>query len=159
MKKNIIIVILLIIIIGLVSSYLLNPQYSADSTSVLKAVIEGQVKISEYIGKLRADTFDAYTVEQLLLGVSNLDDMENSVISDTKGGEIIPLVNPTENVKKKGDVTYYKVNLSNFTKVLSTQLVNEGNLTWYISDAGVLKLSYSNKPKWWIDEFEVFHIN
>lgn len=158
--KNIIIAILVLIILGLVAIYLLNPDYNTESTNLIQSAFECQIKLSEYIGKLRSDTFDAYTTEQLLVGSYNLEDIENSIIMNTAGEEIKSLVYSTsEDIKVVDEIKYYRVNVTNFASALNVQLINDANIVWYVSDTGVLKLTYSFKPDWWIDEFEVFHLN
>ncbi len=160
LKKNVIIGILIVVILGLIASYLLAPKYSTESTNIMKVAFEAQVKVSEYIGKLRSDTFDVYTVEQLITSYRDLEKEEKEVIKDTSGKEISPLVSTEDgDIKEKDETKYYKANMSNFATILNVQLINDSNLTWYLSDSGVIKLSYKVKPNWWTDEFEVMHIN
>lgn len=148
------------IIISLISAYLLSPKYSTESTNVVKSIFESQIKLSEYIGKMRSDTFDTYSTSQLLTAVVDLEKEEKQAIVGANNKELTALVSTDkENIIEAKEIKYYKVEMSNFTKVLSTQLINDSNITWYISDSGVLKLKYSHKPKWWVDELEVFNIN
>ena len=148
------------IIIALISAYLLNPKYSTESTNVVKTLFEAQIKLSEYIGKMRSDTFDSYSTMQLLTGVVDLEAEEREAIIGAGSKEITALVDTEkDDIIEKKDIKYFKVNMSNFTTVLSVQLINDSNITWYISDSGVLKLKYSRLPKWWVDELEVFNIN
>ena len=158
--KNVVIVILLLVIAGLVSLYFLNPRYTTESTNVLHSLCETQIKLSEYVGKMRADMFDSYSTEQILVGSYNLEDIENSIIMDATGEELTSIVYSTsDDIKTINDIKYYRVNVTNVMSVLETQLINDSNIIWYVSDTGVLKVSYNRKPDWWIDEFEVFHLN
>ncbi len=139
--------------------YLLNPDYSVQSTNLVQSAFESQLSISEYIGKLRSDTFDAYTTEQLLVGSYNLDDIENSIIMDTSGIELKPIVYYEEaDIIIKDEIKYYRINITNLTSVIKVQLLNDSNIVWYISESGVLKCKYSKKPDWWTEELEVFHL-
>lgn len=157
--KNIIIAVLSLIIIALISTYLLRPDYSTESTNLVQSAFESQLNISEYIGKMRSDTFDAYTTEQLLVASYNLDDIPNSIIMDTSGAELKPLVYSEQaDIIIKGEIKYYRINITNLASVTKVQLLNDSNIVWYISHNGVLKCTYSKRPKWWTDELEVFHL-
>ncbi len=122
-------------------------------------MFESQIRLSEYIGKLRSDMMDSYSTEQILVGSYNLDDIENSIIMNSAGEEITAIVySKPEDIKKVDDITYYRVNVTNVMSKLQTQLINDSNIVWYVSSTGVLKISYSKKPDWWIDEFDVFYL-
>ncbi len=157
--KNVIIVILVLIILVLVSLYLLNPDYSTESTNLIQSAFESQLNLSEYIGKMRSDTFDAYSTQQLIIGSYNLEDPQNSLIMDTTGAEILSIVYSTpEDIIEKDGIKYYRVNMTNLTSIIKVQLLSDSNIVWYLSENGVLKCTYKHKPKWWVDELEVFHL-
>lgn len=158
--KNIIIVVLVLIILAFIVIYLLNPDYSVESTNLTQSAFEAQINLSEYIGKMRAETFDAYTTENIIVGSYNLEDIANSIIMDTTGKEITSLVYSTpDDIITKDETRYYRLNISNFVNVTGVQILNDSNIVWYINNLGILKCKYSHKPDWWVDELEVFHIN
>ena len=157
--KNVIIVILSLVIIAFVALYFLNPKYTTESANILHSAMQAQIRLSEYIGKMRSDMFDAYSIEQILVGSSDLEDKANSIIVNNDGEELKALVHSEpEDIKEIDGVKYYRISITNFAQVLEVQIINDSNLVWYVSDTGVLKFSYTNVPDWWIDEFEVIRL-
>lgn len=148
--KNIIIIILSIIIILFLIFNLFQPNTMKSSNIVLE-VIGLQSKVSEYIGKMKSDTFDVYTKEQLLSGVK-----DDEKIKDNSDQDCVALIDINEKIQKE-DINYYKVNKDNIFKEFKIQLDEE--LEYYISSNSDVRIKYSIKPLWWVDELNSLVIN
>lgn len=157
--KNILIIILFLIVIAGLAMYFLNPRYSTETSNVLHNYCEAQVKLSEYIGKLRSDMFDAYTTEQLLVGSYNLEDIPNSLIMNNSGDELTAIVHSNPEDKfEKDEVTYYRINVTEFARMFEMQLLNDSAISWYVSETGIIKIHLNIIPDWWIEEFDVLRV-
>jgi hypothetical protein len=148
--KNIVILILSIIVIILLIFNLFQPNTMKSSNIVLE-VMGLQSKVSEYIGKMKSDTFDIYTKEQLLSGMQ-----DSEKIKDNNGDDCLQLIDINNKIVKQ-DINYYKVNKDNIFKEFKIQLDEE--LEYYISSNSDVRVKYSIKPLWWVDELNSLVIN
>lgn len=156
--KNLIIFILLIVIIGFSIYRLIGSSQNNKSNILFESLFRFQTKLSEYIGKIENDTYYSYTREQLIIGSSDLKDIENSKIKDYKENEIYSLVDFKTKITKD-NTNFYKVNYTNVEKALNVELNAELGIDFYISGNGNVAVKYNDKPTWWIDEFNTICIN
>lgn len=155
--KNIIIFILVLAFITFAIMYLLKFNNSNRTKQLIKDSLRAQASISEYIGKMKSDTFDIYTIEQLLVGSANIEDIEATRIKDNNENNILQIVTKQDKIIKN-NVTFYKLNVDELEKKIGLKLYEDDNIEWYIQSNGDIKINYTNKPNWWTDELDAIHI-
>ena len=155
--KNIVIFIMILAIIILSISYVLKFRDNTNVTRLIKDSLVAQSKISEYIGKTKSDTFDIYTTEQLLIGSTDLKDIDTTIIKDNADKGLLQIVNIEDKVSHN-DSIFYKINIDNFKEKFDIDLYEENGITWYIQSTGNIKINYITKPTWWNKELDVIYV-
>jgi len=155
--KNIVIFILIFIIIVFTVMYLLKYNNNSKSATMVKDSLVGQSNISEYIGKIKSDTFDIYTTEQLLIGSTDIKNIDTTKIKDNSDVDLLQIVNIEDKVTKN-DAVFYKLNTENFKKRFGITLYEENGITWYVQSTGNIKVNYITKPTWWNKELDSIYV-
>ena len=155
--KNIVIFILILAVIILVIAYVLKFRDNSNITKLVKNSLEAQSNISEYIGKTKSETFDIYTTEQLLIGSTDIQNIDSTKIKDNDNSELLQIVNVEDKVSYNNS-TFYKINIDNFKKKFNIDLYQENGITWYIQSTGNIKINYTTKPTWWNQELDTLYV-
>lgn len=151
--KNIVIVLLSVIVIILSVISFLKPNIGSKASSLLKDFISLQSKTSEYIGKMKSDTFGIYTTEQILIGSIDIAKAESTKILNNNDEEVKSLVD-VKNSIKNDENTYYVVNKDNISKIFQIELGKYTDTNWYIDTNGNIRLKYIERPTWWTAELD-----
>lgn len=155
--KNIALFVLVLAFITFAVMYLLKFNSSNKTKQIIKDSLRAQASISEYIGKMKSDTFDIYTIEQLLIGSTNIEDLDRTRIKDNNDNNILQIVTNQDKITKN-NVTFYKLNVDELEKKIGLKLYEDGNIEWYIQSNGDIKINYTNKPSWWTDELYAIYV-
>jgi len=155
--KTIIIFILIFTTIVLVTMYILKFSDSSNITKLIKDSIAAQSNISEYIGKTKSDTFDIYTTEQLLIGSTDIENIDTTRIKDNQDNDLLQVVSIEDKVSIN-DSKFYKINLDNFKEMFDINLYQGNGITWYIESTGDIKVNYITKPTWWNQELDIIYV-
>jgi len=154
--KNIIIFILILIVITLLVIYAIKFSNNEKTSKIIKDSLIAQSNISEYIGKIKSDTFDIYTTEQLLTGSTDITNIEGTIIKDNDDKNLLQIVDVDDKITNNESV-FYKLNTANFKKRFDINLYEEDGITWYIKSTGDIKVNYINKPTWWNQELDTIY--
>jgi uncharacterized protein YpmB len=155
--KNIVIFILILIVIALLIIYSIKFSNNAKTGKIIEDSLAAQSKISEYIGKIKSDTFDIYATEQLLLGSTDIKDIDGSKIKDNDDKDLLQIVNIEDKITKNESV-FYKLNTVNLKKIFDISLYEENRIMWYVKSTGEIKVNYINKPTWWNQELDILYV-
>ncbi len=155
--KNIVIIILILIIMVLTIISLLKLNKNNKAKDLIKDSLTLQSKISEYVGKLKSDTFDIYTTEQLLIGSTDIENISQTKIKNNEDEDLLQIVSIDSKISEK-DSTFYKVNTEVFEKEFKVKLYKEDGIVWYIQSNGDIKIYYTSKPNWWTQELNAIHL-
>ncbi|MDD2376543.1 MAG: hypothetical protein PHD15_00740 [Clostridia bacterium] len=155
--KNIIILILIITTIILVITYLLKFSDNSNITKLIKDSLVVQLNVSEYIGKIKSDTFDIYTTEQLMIGSTDIQNIDTTRIKDNDDNDLLQIVSIEDKISYN-DTMFYKINMDNLKKIFDINLYQESGITWYIGSTGDIKVNYITKPTWWSQELDIIYV-
>lgn len=156
-RKNIIIITLILVITLLIFINLINSSNNVKAKQLISNTLTAQSIISEYIGKMKSDTFDIYKTEQLLIGSTDIENVIETRIKDNNNEDLLQIVSIENKISKK-DKTFYKVNIENFEKKFDIKLYNDDGITWYVNNTGNVKVDYTTKPNWWTQELDAIYL-
>ena len=149
-KKNIVIVLLSIVILLLISYIVINS--STRTSSFLSDYISLQNKLSYYVAKINAETFEAYSNTNIITAYSG-----DTLIMDFDNKELVALADKSDTIDKD-NTTYYKLNVSNVKEKLNVDLTQYSNISFYVSDNLTIKVKQTEQPKWWDTNFDLLKI-
>ncbi len=149
-KKNIVIVLLSIVILLLISYIVINS--STRTSSFLSDYISLQNKLSYYVAKINAETFEAYSNTNIITAYSG-----DTLIMDFDNKELVALADKSDTIDKD-NTTYYKLNVSNVKEKLNVDLTQYSNISFYVSDNLTIKVKLTEQPKWWDTNFDLLKI-
>lgn len=149
--KNIVIIILILIIMIFTITSLLKLNKNIKVKQIIKDSLTVQSKISTYIGKMKSDTFDIYTTEQLLIGSTDIENIDKTKIKNNDDEDLLQIVSIDGKISEN-DSTFYRVNTEIFEKEFEVKLYKEDGIVWYIQSNGDIKIYYTSKPNWWTQE-------
>lgn len=155
--KDIIIIILIVAVVTLTVMYLLRFNSNTKTKQLVKDTLTAQTNISEYLGKLKSETFEVYTNEQLLVGSSDIQNTDTTRIKNNDNEEILQLVS-IENKVNSNNSIFYKLNTDSFKKKFNIDLHEDDGITWYIQNTGEIKVNFINKPSWWTEELNAIRL-
>lgn len=155
--KNIILFVLILAVFAMSIMWLLKINNSTKTKQVITDLINVQINLSEYFGKLKSETFDIYTTEDIIIGSTDIQKVEETRIKDNDNKEISQIV-ITDNILEKNNITFYKINIDIIEKDFGLKLYEDKNIIWYIQETGQIKVSYINKPIWWTDELDAIYV-
>lgn len=155
--KSLTIGILMIMVVVLTIMYSLKFSYNNKANELIKSSFVAQSEISEYIGKLKSDTFNIYTTEQLLVGSSDVSSIDTTKIKDNDNNNLSQLVSNDDKITYNNQI-FYKLDVDNFEKLFDISLYKDDTLTWYIGNSGDIKVNYKIKPIWWNNELGSLYI-
>jgi uncharacterized protein YpmB len=156
-KKDIIILFLIIVIIILTAINILKINSNEKAKQIIKDSLTAQSIVSNYIGKMKSDTFDIYTTEQLLIGSTDTQNVTGTKIKNNENDDLLQIVSVEYKISQ-GKSKFYKLNTDNFEKEFNVKLYNKDGITWYIQDTGDIKISYTSRPTWWTNELDVLYL-
>lgn len=156
-RKNIIILILTLVIIFLAVTSLLKINDNVKAKQIIKDSLTAQSIISTYIGKMKSDTFDIYTTEQLLIGSTDIKNIVETKIKNNNDEDLLQIVSLEDKVSNKNS-TFYKINIDSFEKKFDVNLYKEDGITWYVQNTGNIKINYTIKPNWWTQELNAIYL-
>ena len=149
-KKNIVSVLLSIVILLLISYIVINS--STRTSSFLSDYISLQNKLSYYVAKINAETFEAYSNTNIITAYSG-----DTLIMDFDNKELVALADKSDTIDKD-NTTYYKLNVSNVKEKLNVDLTQYSNISFYVSDNLTIKVKLTEQPKWWDTNFDLLKI-
>jgi hypothetical protein len=155
--KNIVITILILIIMVFIVIKLLKLNDNIKAKQLIKDSLVAQSTISSYIGKMKSDTYDVYTTQQLLLGSSDVENVDTTNIKNNNDENVLQIANPSDKISF-GDSIFYKLNIDSFEKNFNLELYNEDGITWYIQSNGNIKINYLIKPRWWTQDLDAIYL-
>jgi|GEM_PF-3100364 len=155
--KNIIILILILVITVFVFPNLLKKKDNVKTKQLIKDSLTAQSVVSNYIGKMKSDTFDIYTTEQLLIGSTDIVNIEETKIKNNENEDLLQIAIYKDNISQK-DSVFYKLNIDNFEKKFNVKLFKADGIEWYIQNTGDIKISYTSQPNWWTQELDALYL-
>ncbi len=155
--KTFTIIVLILIIVLLIITNFLKQGSNVKAKKLFKEILTVQSNISNYIGKMKSNTFEIYTTQQILIGSTDIENILETRIKNFENDDLIQIVIDKDKISQDNS-TFYKINIDNFKKKFNYNLYNEDEITWYIQDNGDIKISYIIKPSWWIQELDIMYI-
>lgn len=155
--KKFILFILVLAIFVISIMWLLKINGSTKTKQIITDLITAQAIISEYIGKMKSETFDIYTTEEILIGSTDINNIEETRIKDNDS-QSTPQIVTIENKIEKDNVTFYKLNIDVLDKEFGLKLFKDDEIIWYVQETGIIKVNYINKPNWWTRELDAIYI-
>lgn len=155
--KNLVIIILLLVIMFFTVTNILKSNNTVKAKQLIKDSLTAQSIISTYIGKMKSDTFDIYTTEQILIGSTDIENIAETKIKNNNDEDLLQIVN-IENKVSDEDSTFFKLNIESFEEEFDIELYKEDGITWYVSKYGDIKINYIAKPNWWTQEMNAIYL-
>lgn len=148
--NNIITALLFLITIGLICYIIFFNSTGEGRTDFYHDIVSLQQNVSYYLGKTRAEMFEAYELNNIIIGMTD----DGKEIKNVEDKAITPVANKDEVIDKNG-TKYYKLNENNVKELFKIELPKYNGISWYVSGNGEIKVKFSSDvPKWWNDNSE-----
>lgn len=154
--KTVVIVILIVVVIGLGvfcffgKDGFKNVETGAQFVNDVKSL---QASLSYYLGSTYSDTFGVYTKTEILSGKSTGKEGQIVEIKDNEDKNLTSIINIEEKLELNEEVLY-KMSNDGVKTLFEMDLTKYSEVTFYVQEDGIIKVSFETEPEWWQPEFE-----